>query len=150
MRFLFVILAGLVLAGCVTTTTTTVGSYPENRTTARCFSGGHVFDLDTNLPASYGRIYAMTQFASSDQGLEPVCRLVVPGTRLVRDTDYPIYAGEVDGGNAGLCVSARTETAGHVYSCASAAQVRRAMAAGPNRPDGTIVLSTWRPLTSAR
>lgn len=74
-----------------------------------------------------------------------MCRLVPGPNPTPMGQGYPIYAGEVDNGSDGLCVSARTSAAGHVLSCASASQVRRAMQAPDGTRAATIRLSRWQP-----
>lgn len=140
-RFFVAILALIGLTACVPTSTST--SFPENYTAANCFTGGYEFDLAVNVPPAYGRVLALTQHSNGSDGLRTVCRLVVDDNPLPGDS-YPIYAGEVANGRAGICVSARTTNAGHVLSCASAAEVRRAMSAAPGSNGALISLSRWQ------
>lgn len=138
MRLAFAILAGsLALAGCVPTSTTT-NVYPENFQTTQCFSGQYAFTVALDIPREYGRVLAATQFENGSAGLQSVCRLVGDG-RV-----FDIYTGEVSNGASGMCVSLRTQNAGHVLSCASRAEVRRAI----NAPAGTVgdivPLTQWR------
>ncbi|MEX3014815.1 hypothetical protein [Gymnodinialimonas hymeniacidonis] len=135
-RMLVAVLALVGLSACTPTTTTV---YPENYTAANCFTGNYVFDLEVYVPDEYGRILAMTQFSNDSNGLRTVCRLV-PEPNPIPGFGYPIYSGEVDNGRDGICVSARTQNAGHVLSCASQSQVRNAVRSG-----GTIQLTRWQP-----
>ena len=138
-RMFVAILALIGLSACTPTTTVT---YPENYTAANCFTGNYVFDLEVYVPDEYGRILALTQHSRDGSGLRTVCRLV-PEENPIPGFGYPIYAGEVDNGSDGICVSARTSNAGHVLSCASASQVRSAI-----RSSGTIQLTRWQPYGS--
>ena len=141
-RLFFAALALIGLAACVPAPNS---SYPENYTAANCFTGNYVFDLGISMPAEYGQIVALTQYSNGSGGLEPVCRLEVPlsGRLSIIDT-YPIYAGEVDQGRDGICVSARTTNAGHVLSCASSAEVRRAITAPIGSTAAVVLLNRWQ------
>lgn len=142
--FGLIALLGLITA-CTPTTTYVIGAFPENVTTDRCFTGGQVFGLEVDVPSRLGQVIAMTQFANTSSGLEPVCRLDFAD---VSAGSYPIYSGEVYGGNAGLCASIRTADGGHYVSCASAAQVRNAMTQPLFAPGNEIRLTNWSPFAS--
>jgi len=129
-------------AACTPTTTYVIGGFPENVTNARCFTGGEVFGLDLSIPNQLGRVVALTQFAQTSDGLEPICRLDVSEPE---GGAFPIYSGEVYGGNAGICVSARMNDGGHYVSCANSSQVRRAMSQPLGSSGNTITLSRWSP-----
>ncbi|MBY4892642.1 hypothetical protein KUL25_07680 [Rhodobacteraceae bacterium N5(2021)] len=144
-RFFVVVLALVGLSACTPTTTTI---YPENYTAANCFNGTYAFDLELNIPPAYGQVIALTQHSIDSAGLRTVCRLVPGPNPTPFGQGYPIYTGEVDNGRDGLCVSARTSAGGHVLSCASAAQVRRAMSAAPGSRASAIRLSRWQPYGS--
>ena len=137
-------LAALLLASACTPTTTTtiIGGFPEHRTTDRCFTGGPVLTVVPVVPSGEGRVLAMTQLANRNGQLESVCRLNTAGD--IRQ-GYQVYSGEVHGGNAGLCVSARMSSGNHILSCASAAQVREAMARPLGSSGNTIRLTSWTP-----
>lgn len=140
---LFLALTGLAaLSACVPTTGPNA-AFPENQMTRTCFTGGHVFDLDVALPRSYGPVLALTQFSETAGNLTPVCTLD-PTYIDTGEGGYPIYTGEVASGRTGLCVSARTELQGHVYSCASQAAVARAVDAPLGSAAATLRLSRWQ------
>lgn len=139
-RMLFAVLALVGLSACTPTTTVVDGA---TYSSASCFSGPYVFDLDVRVPASYGPVSALTQYANGPRGLEFTCNLVGYGYP-VQDTDFPIYLGEVYGGTSGLCVSAVTVNRGRVLSCASEAQVRAAIAAPIGSPGASIRLTQWQ------
>jgi hypothetical protein len=139
-RLLPVLLALAVLTACTPTTTVT---FPENYTAATCFTGQYAFDLEVSVPPEYGRVLALTQHARGSDGLRSVCGLVVEDDPLPGDS-YPIYSGEVDEGRDGICVSARTANAGHVLSCAPAAEVRRAMNAPLGTEAARVRLARWQ------
>ncbi len=145
-RFLVAVLALVGLSACTPTTTTTIvdgNSYAE----AECFSGPHVLDLSLSVPAQYGPIAELTQYANGPNGLEMSCNLIGFGYPLTSSA-YPIYLGEVYGGTAGLCVSALTVNSGRVLSCASDAEVRRAIAAPLGTSGSVIRLTRWQPFPS--
>lgn len=133
-----------VLAGLSACTPTQMASYPENTTTAACFTGTHAFDMEISVPQDYGRVLALTQHARDAGGLRPVCRLVTDAGTLGRGS-YPVYTGEIDNGRDDLCVSARTTNGGHVLSCAPASQVRAAMVAPQGSAANRIRLTRWSP-----
>lgn len=140
---LAILVGGLALAGCTPTTTTTVSSgFPENFQTTQCFSGNYALTVALDVPREYGRVLASTQFENGAGGLQTVCRLVGDG-RV-----FDVFTGEVSNGASGLCVSLRTQNAGHVLSCASQRDVRRAV----NAPRGTaadiIPLTRWQQFPS--
>lgn len=139
-RMLVAVLALVGLAACTPTSTTI---YPENYTAANCFTGNYVFDLEVYVPDEYGSILAMTQYSNDSNGLRTVCRLA-PEPDPVPGFGYPIYSGEIDNGNDGICVSARTSNAGHVLSCASSGQVRNAIRSG-----GAIQMTRWQPFAGS-
>lgn len=143
MRFVFVLLAGLIaLSGCVPATTGTNAAYPENFQTTQCFSGDYAFTVALDVPREYGRVLASTQFENGSAGLSTVCRLVGDG-RV-----FEVYSGEVSNGASGMCVSLRTQNAGHVISCASQRDVRRAVNAPRGTAQDIIPLTQWRQFTS--
>jgi len=140
---LLIALTGLAaLSACVPTTGPNA-AFPENQMTRTCFTGAHAFDLDLTLPRSYGRVLALTQFSETAGNLTPVCTL---NPTHIDNTGggYPIYTGEVASGRTGLCVSARTELQGHVYSCASQAAVARAVDAPLGSSGAVIRLNRWQ------
>lgn len=139
-RFFIIILALIGLSACTPTTTVVDGS---TYSSASCFSGPHVFDLDVRVPASYGPVSELRQYANGPRGLEFTCNLVGYGYP-VQDTDFPIYLGEVYGGTSGICVSAVTVNRGRVLSCATDAQVRAAVSAPIRSPGATLRLSQWQ------
>lgn len=145
-RMLIAVLALLGLSAC--TPTTTSSGYPENRHAANCFTGYHVFDLEVRVPAQYGQVLALTQHSNDASGLRPVCRLALDDDPIP-GIGYPIYSGEVNAGQSGICVSARTSSGGHILSCASAAQVRRAVDAPLGSTASLIRLSQWQPYPSS-
>ncbi|WP_044006842.1 hypothetical protein [Jannaschia sp. CCS1] len=136
-RYLVAVLTLIGLSACTPTTTTIVGG--TSYASASCFSGPYVFDLDVRVPASYGPVSQMRQYANGPNGLEYTCNLVGYGYP-VQDTDFPIYLGELYGGTSGLCVSAVTVNRGRVLSCASEAQVRAAVA----NTGSTLRLTQWQ------
>jgi hypothetical protein len=140
-RMLFAVLALVGLSACTPTVTV---SYPENFTAANCFTGSYAFDLEVQVPRSYGTVLALTQHSNDSNGLRTVCRLVPDNGPFLPGNGYPIYTGEVDNGRDGICVSARTSAAGHLLSCASASQVRRAMNAPLGSSSNVIRLSQWQ------
>lgn len=140
-RYLIAVLALVGLSACTPTTTI---SYPENFTATNCFTGSFAFDLEVQVPRSYGQVLALTQHSNDSSGLRTVCRLVPDNGPFLPGNGYPIYTGEVDNGRDGICVSARTTQAGHLLSCASAAQVRRAMTAPMGSNANVIRLSQWQ------
>ncbi|WP_341861949.1 hypothetical protein [Gymnodinialimonas sp. 57CJ19] len=144
-RFALAVLALVGLSACTPTTTVI---YPENYTAANCFTGNYVFDLELEVPVAYGQIMALTQHSRDNAGVRTVCRLVPGPNPTPFGQGYPIYSGEVDNGRDGLCVSARTTNGGHVLSCASSSQVRRAMNAPAGTRASTIRLSRWQPYGS--
>ncbi|WP_224815344.1 hypothetical protein [Hasllibacter sp. MH4015] len=144
-RLLVAVFALIGLAAC-TPTTTVVGA--NTYSSASCFTGPHVLDLDVRVPASYGPVSELRQLANGPRGLEFTCNLVGYGYP-VQDTDYPIYLGEVYGGTAGLCVSAVTTNRGRVLSCATADQVRAAINAPLGSPGATIRLTRWQSYPSS-
>ncbi|MEJ6395354.1 hypothetical protein V8J82_18985 [Gymnodinialimonas sp. 2305UL16-5] len=138
LRFFFVSLVLIGLAACTPTTTTQVAA--NGYSGASCFSGDYVFDLDVNVPTQYGGVQSLAQYANGPNGLEFTCDLVAD-IYPVRNTDYPIYRGEVYGGGAGLCAVAQTTHGGELISCASQSQVARSVSTGAE-----IRLSRWQPL----
>lgn len=140
-RFFVAVLALVGLSAC--TPTTGSSTYPENFMAANCFSGYHVFDLEVTVPARYGQVLALTQHSNDSSGLRTVCVLAVEEYNIP-GIGYPIYSGEVNAGDAGICVSARTSTGDHLLSCAPASQVRRAVNAPLGSTASLIRLSQWR------
>jgi hypothetical protein len=139
MRLVFLILSSiLVLSGCVTT------SFPEQNITAnRCADGPNSFDIFVDVPAEYGLIQALTQYENTGAGLVPICLLAeTNGT-------FAGYSGEVSNGRSGMCLSARTSAAGHVLSCVSSAEVRRAIDAPAGSRANTLDFFEWRPYPTA-
>ena len=131
----------LVVAGCTPTITSTA-NYPEHIQTTQCFSGGYAFSINLVVPREYGRVLAATQHEDGANGLTSVCRLVGDGRF------FEVFTGEVSGGNSGLCVSLRTQNAGHVISCASRSDVRRAINASQGSTADVINLTQWRAFPS--
>jgi len=144
-RLFLAALALIGLTACVPSTTI-VGQGTYN--TASCFSGPYVLDLDVRVPPSYGPVSELVQYANGPRGLEFTCDLVGYGFP-VQDTDYPIYAGEIYGGTAGLCVSAVTTNRGRVLSCATPGQVQAAFNAPIGTPASTIRLTQWQAFPSS-
>lgn len=95
------------------------------------------------VPASYGPVSELRQYANGPRGLEYTCNLVDYGYP-VQDTGFPIYLGEIYGGTSGICVSAVTVNRGRVLSCATDAQVRAAVSAPIGSPGATLRLSQWQ------
>lgn len=144
-RFFFIILTFIGLSACTPTTTVVDGG---TYSSASCFSGPYVFDLDVRVPASYGPVSELRQYANGPRGLEFTCNLVGYGYP-VQDTDFPIYLGEVYGGTSGICVSAVTVNRGRVLSCATADQVRAAISAPVGTPASLIRLTQWQAYPSS-
>lgn len=141
----FLVAAALVgLSGCVSTPTGGSSSYPEHYDAASCYSGYHAFDLQVHLPSDAGEVLALTQFSEANGQLATQCRLIA-GDVNNHSPGYPIYTGEVDTGNRGICVSARTTGRGHILSCASRAQVARAVDAPLGTTRSVLRLTNWRP-----
>ncbi len=136
---LFIAAAALGLSGCVSTTTSTTAAYPENVQTTACFSGGYAFSFQVAVPQQYGSILAMTQHQRSSTGLTSVCRLTGG------NGSYQAFSGEVANGGTGMCISARTRNAGHVISCASQSEVRRALNAPAYSGADVINFTQWSP-----
>ena len=140
-RLILILSTLIALSACVPSTGTT--GFPENQMTGTCYQGYHAFDLDVALPRSYGPVLAVTQFSETAGNLTPVCTLNAADLDG-GPTAFPIYSGEVASGRTGLCVSARTELQGHVYSCASQAAVARAVDAPLGSAGATIRLNRWQ------
>lgn len=131
---LFLSAAAFVLTGCVTTSTTE--AFPEHYQSSQCFAGGYAFTANVAVPREYGRVLALTQHRGAPGNLTTVCRLDGTGGA------FSVYTGEIAG--SGVCVSARTQNAGHVMSCASTSEVRRATRAGIGAWDNVIDFDDWR------
>ncbi|QBY01249.1 hypothetical protein E2K80_11360 [Rhodophyticola sp. CCM32] len=147
-RLLISLIALAFLTSCVTDKTGP-DFYPEHVSSSRCFAGDHEFSVFVDVPSRFGAVQALTQMARTSSGLESVCTLTLPSARGWTapggrvQTSFDIYAAEVYDGNAQLCVSART-SGGHIISCASQSQVRRAIAAPLGSSGAVINLTNWR------
>lgn len=139
-RVILVLLSVGILSACVPEDN---GYYFENTRTERCEGGAQNFALNISVPREYGRIHAMTQHANTSQGLVSVCPLNVGDGGS--NHYYYGYSAEAYDGNAGICVSARTSNAGHVMSCVSRADVRRAMASDRAAHAYTLQFTQWSP-----
>ncbi len=135
----------LTLGGCAKTSA--IYFFPEHVQSSTCYSGDFAFIAFVDVPENYGNVLAMTQHVQSDTELTPVCRLDL-GEDFNGFTSYLIYDGEIENGDAGFCVSARTTRAGHVMSCASEAAVQRTLRATPTDIGRTITLEHWQPYSA--
>lgn len=143
-RFVIALATTASLSACVPATTGSGSDFPENNDAASCYTGYHAFDLQVHLPADAGELRALTQFSEAGGQLSSQCRLDITDVAS-HSPGYPIYTGEVDTGNAGLCVSARTTARGHILSCASRAQVARAVDAPLGTTGSVLRLTDWQP-----
>ncbi|MEM9319025.1 MAG: hypothetical protein AAGA70_08460 [Pseudomonadota bacterium] len=136
--FISILVIALGVSGCVPTASTRT-VFPENVQSTQCFTGAYAFSFFVDVPDNFGQVLALTQHERTGSTLRSICRLV--------DGDgagaYDAFTGEVSDGRSGMCISARTQAAGHVISCASPAEVRRAISATSGSSANTIDFATW-------